>query len=177
MSNAITFYFKEAMPNFSAFKVFLSEIPYSYNLADELIVQKAYNLLYRRYALDNIRYASLEAFYFEFANVVENQLDRFIKRIKLITEAYKITSEDILQLGKQVQNFATNPNDEISDPLSPLSYITNQTFMATIGNKLEAYLRAIDNLPSEYDEEFLSEFKYLFMEIIPQTIPYYTKGE
>lgn len=177
MSNAITFYFKEAIPNFSAFKVFLSEIPYSYNVADELIVQKAFNLLYRRYALDNIRYASLDAFYFEFANVVENQLERFIKRVKLITEALKITSEDILQLGKQVQNFATNPNDEISEPLNPLNYITNQTFMATIGNKLESYLRAIENLPSEYDEEFLAEFKYLFMEIIPQTIPYYTKGE
>lgn len=172
----ITFYFQSLIPNFNAFKVFCSEIPIDYESLSNIekdALEHCYNLLMRRYGHANVRYTTPEAFYNALAIPFEDEFKRYAKRIYIIGEAYKLTLDDYAELNRSIQNYANNPNDEVSNPLDPLNYISSQTLMANLSNKLQAYLVAIDTLPSQYDEEFLSHFKGLFMNIIPnETILY-----
>lgn len=177
MSNSFTFEFKNLLPNFDAFKTLLSEIPFDYNALDEGIVMRAYYLLYRRYGLSNVRYTTPEAFYNQFSIILDDELDRYIRRYKLIQKSIEITDDDLIEFNKMVQNYANNPNTKPDNPLDPLEYVTSQNYSVQFSNKLEAYVNAINNMPSNYSEAFLDKFKDLFINIIPQNIPIYTKGE
>ncbi len=172
----ITFYLADLLPDFNTFKVYCSEVPIDYESLTQLekdALEHCYNLLMRRYGHANVRYTTPEAFYNALAIPLDDEFKRYAKRLYIIGEAYKLTLEDFAELNRAIQNYANNPNDVVSEPLKPLSYISSQTFTANISNKLQAYLVAIDSLPSEYDEEFLSKFKDLFMNIIPnETIIY-----
>lgn len=172
----ITFYLSDLFTDFAVFKAYCNEIPIKYadlSSFDQGIMEACYNLLMRRYGHANIRYSTPEAFYNAFAITFEDEFKRYCKRAYIIGEAYKLTLEDYAELNRAIQNYANNPNDVVSNPLSPLSYISSQTLQANLSNKLQAYLVAIDTLPSQYDEEFLSHFKYLFINIIPnETILY-----
>lgn len=172
----ITFYLADLIPDFNTFKAYCSEVPIDYESLTQLekdALEHCYNLLMRRYGHANVRYTTPEAFYNALAIPLDDEFKRYAKRLYIIGEAYKLTLGDFAELNRAIQNYANNPNDAVSQPLEPLSYISSQTFMANISNKLQAYLVAIDSLPSEYDEEFLSKFKDLFMNIIPnETIIY-----
>lgn len=172
----ITFYLKDLFKDFEEFKAYCNEIPIKYadlSSFEQGIFEECYNLLMRRYGHANVRYSTPESFYNAFAIPFDDEFKRYCKRMYIIGEAYKLTLEDYAELNRAIQNYANNPNDEVSSPLSPLSYISSQTLQANLSNKLQAYLVAIDTLPTHYDEEFLSHFKYLFINIIPnETILY-----
>lgn len=172
----MTFYFSDLLPDFETFKAYCNDIPIKYtdlSAFDKDIMEHCYNLLLRRYGHANVRYTTPEAFYNAFAIPFDDEFKRYCKRMYIIGEAYKLTLEDFAELNRAISNYANNPNDEVSTPLAPLSYISSQTFMANISNKLQAYLVAIDTLPSNYDEEFLSHFRNLFINIIPNDIIVY----
>lgn len=174
----ITFYFKDLLPDFNTFKTFAKETGLDVDnmTASELsVLQHCYNILYWRYSLSNVRYATPEAFYCELGISFDEEFRRYLKRYQIIGEAYKLTLDDFTTLNKAVSNYANNPNDEVDEPLEPLSYISSQTFQAQFSNKLQAYLLAIETLPSKYDNDFLEKFKHLFINIIPKTIPLYTE--
>ena len=176
----VTFYFKQILPNFDLFKVFAEGIGIDTDTmseADVKILEHCYNLLIKRYSLSNIRYMKPDHFLDELGITFDDEWKRYLKRYKIIEKALQLTDDDLIVLNKEVQNYANNPNDAVTYPLEPLSYISSQTFRAGLSNKLQAYLLAIETLPSEYDEEFLSHFKHLFMNIIPQGIPYYESEE
>ena len=177
----ITFYFTDLLKDFSEFKDFCKEIPLDYeslSAFDKDIMEACYNLLVRRYGHANVRYTTPEAFYNQLAIIFDDEFKRYAKRLYIIGEAYKLTLDDYVELNRAIQNYANNPNDEVSAPLEPLSYISSQTFMANLSNKLQAYLVAIDTIPTNYNEEFLRSFKGLFMNIIPnETILYKDKEE
>ena len=175
MSN-LTFTFKELFPNLATFKTFASEtgIDVDHMTADDLVVlEHTYYILYSRYSIANVRYTTPEAFYGEMGITFDDEFRRYLKRYKLIANAYNLTNEDFEILNRAVSNYANNPNDEVQNPLDPLTYISSQTYNAQFSNKLQAYLLAIETLPSEYDEDFLAKFKHLFINIIPKDIPLY----
>lgn len=177
MSN-ITFKFKDLLPSLEAFKVFASESGIDIDnmtASDISILEHTYYLLYRRYGLSNVRYTTPEAFYSELAITFNDELNRYNKRYNIIQDAYKLSSDDLVILNKAISNYANNPNDEVESPLEPLSYISSQTFNANLSNKLQAYLLAIESLPTQYDEDFLKAFKHLFINIIPKQMPIYTE--
>lgn len=174
----MTFYFKDLLPDFNTFKTFAKETGLDVDnmTAQELsILEHVYHLLYCRYSIANVRYTTPEAFYCELGITFDDEFRRYLKRYVIIGEAYKLTLNDFVSLNQAISNYANNPNDSVTNPLEPLSYISSQTFQAQLSNKLQAYLLAIDTLPSEYDEELLSKFKHLFINIIPKTIPLYTE--
>ena len=176
----ITFYFSDLLPDFATFKLYCSEIPIDYESLSSFekdILENCFNLLTRRYGHANVRYTTPEAFYNALSIPLEDEFKRYCKRMYIIGEAYKLTLDDFAELNRAIQNYANNPNDVVSAPLKPLSYISSQTFMANISNKLQAYLVAIDTMPSQYDEEFLSHFKGLFMNIIPNETILYTEED
>ena len=172
----ITFYLSDLFKDFEEFKAYCNEIPIKYadlSSFEQGIMEECYNLLMRRYGHANVRYSTPEAFYNQLAIIFDDEFKRYCKRMYIIGEAYKLTLEDYAELNRAIQNYANNPNDEVSSPLSPLSYISSQTLQANLSNKLQAYLVAIDTLPTHYNEEFLKSFKMLFMNIIPnETILY-----
>lgn len=174
MSN--TFTFNQLLPNFDAFKVFVSEIPMDVSTMSELeisILEHCYNLLNRRYGIANVRYTTPEAFYNELAIVFDDEYKKYSKRYKLIQEAYALTSDDLIEINRTIQNYANNPNTAPTNPLDPLEFISSQTYQVGRSNKLQGYLMAIESLPSQYDEDFLNKFKYLFIQIFNKDIPIY----
>lgn len=179
MSN-FTFWFKDLIPDFDTFKEFVNEAGFdtdTMSAKDLTILEHCYKILYWRYSLCNVRYTTPEAFFMELAITFDNEFNRYTKRFKLLEEIYKLTNDDLITLNEAISNYANNPNDEVSNPKEPLSYISSQTFSANMSNKLQAYLVAIESLPTEYDEEFLQAFKHLFIGIIPKTIPLYIEEE
>lgn len=180
MSNSITFTFKGLLPNFNIFKVWAEEADIDVDNmtdADLAILEHCYKLLYRRYCVSNIRFTKPDHFYNELAITFDDEWKRYKKRYETIATIYNLTTSDFAELNRQIQNFANNPNDAVSNPLDPLSYISSQTFTANLSNKLQAYLLAIESLPSQYDEDFISKFQHLFMNVIPLNIPYYISEE
>lgn len=177
MSNAITFLFKDIFADYTSFKNFLTTEGITISATDEPIYQYCFKLLFNRYHNSNIRYTTKDDFKGEFYIVCADELSRYIRRYKIIQSALGITDDDIVELQRLVQNYANNPNDEVSSPLEPLSYISNQTFQANLSNKLDAYVKAIEDMPSMYNEDFLYKFKELFMNIIPKQIIIYSNEE
>lgn len=176
----ITFYFSDLIPDLETFKEYTKEIPVDYDslsTLDKDAYEHCYRLLARRYGHANVRYTTPEAFYNAFAIPFDDAFRQYAKRLYIIGEAYKLTLEDYATLNQALQNYANNPNDEVLKPLEPLKYISSQTFTANLSNKLQAYLVAIDSLPSNYDEEFLAHFKGLFMNIIPNETIVYRKED
>jgi len=164
-----TFEFKQLLPTYEVFETFVSEIPLdveNMSAEEKAVLLHCYNLLYRRYCLSNVRYTTPEAFYNELAIVFDDEFKRYYRRYQLIQKSYALTDDELVELNRSISNYANNPNDEVENPIEPLKYISSQSVNVGLSNKLQAYLMAIDSLPSEYDEEFLSAFKYLFMNII-----------
>lgn len=172
-----TFLFKDLLPDYATYKDYVkTELGLDIDLAtaeDQAIHEHCYNILYKRYCLDNVRYPSPQAFYSEFAIALDDSLKQYLKRYKLIQKAYALTDADLTELNRAIQNYANNPNTAPTNPLDPLEYISSQTLQVNKSNKLQAYLLAIESLPSQYDEDFLNKFKYLFIQIFNKDIPIY----
>ena len=124
-------------------------------------------------------FLNTETFYIEiYIILIENYKKSTSKeKDKLIQKIYALTDDDLIELNRAISNYANNPNDEVSNPLEPLTYISSQSVNVGFSNKLQGYLMAIDSLPSEYDEEFLGAFKYLFMNIINNDTILYREEE
>ena len=173
----ITFYFKDIIPDYTTFKSILAEIPFTWNIADDFIIEHTFAILYRRFSTINIRYFVKEAFLDEFKVVYFNEINRYVRRYKLIQDIHAISNDDIVKMTTSINNFANNPNDVPSDVLDPLEYISSQNYSVIKNNNLEAYVRALELLPSKYDKEFLDEFNYLFQQIYGQEVIYYNDEE
>lgn len=176
-----TFQFKELIPNFTTFKDFYNqELGIDIESAtaeDQAIYEHCFKILYNRYCLSNVRYSTKEAFYCEFMIVLDDSVKQYMKRYKLIQKAYALTDAELIELNRAIQNYANNPNTTPTNPLDPLEYISSQTFQVNVSNKLQAYLLAIETLPSQYDDDFLNKFKYLFIQIFNKDIPLYLDDE
>lgn len=173
----LTWYFKDVIADYDAFKSVLANIPFTWNQADDFIIEHTFAILYRRFSCVNIRYFTKEAFLDEFMNVYFNEIYRYIRRYKLIQDIYAISNDDIVKMTTSINNFANNPNDAPSDVLDPLEYISSQNYSVVKNNNLEAYVRALELLPSKYDKEFLDEFEYLFQQIYGQDVVIYLDEE
>lgn len=182
---SFTYYFEEIFPDYETWKDFIDASSYidltdATNLAFD---EYCFNLLYRHFNHQNIRYSTIDAFLGELLNVYENKFEQFKKEKSLIDTIYSLTNDDLQLISTALTNMANNPNDDVADPLSPLSFISAQTFQQTQSNKLKAYLDALNNMPSlniykffRPNNEYEMGFNDLFMNVQPN-IKYLYKKE
>lgn len=183
---SFTYYFEEIFPDYESWEYFIEQ---SSNIdltisENALFDQYCYNLLFRHFNHQNIRYTSIDAFLGELLNVYENKFAQFKRQKKLVDKIHNLTDDDLQLVTTALTNMANNPNDEVSDPLQPLSYISAQTFEQMQSNKLKAYLDALNNMPSLNIYQFFKAnnkdemgFEDLFMNVQPKIIYLYERGD
>lgn len=175
MSSAITFYFKEIYPTFDKFQAFLTrENVVDLSDAENLtFAQYIYKILFRRYHNSNIQFDTVEDFECELANVLEDNFAKYKRQVELAKQMQQLTDNEILIISKALANQSNNPNTKPTDPTQPLEYISAQAFTIATDNKLQGYLRALQNIPTKLIDAMLLRCVNLFKTIIPNQVYVY----
>lgn len=181
MSSAITFYFKEIFPTVYTFIQYLIKYDIA-NIRDTetfIFAKYVYKILYRRYHNSNIQYDTVEAFKNDFANVLEDNFTKYKQQLDLIKKMQNFTEDDIVRISSAIANQANNPNNKPDDPTKPLGYISAQASTFANDNKFQAYIRAINNIPTQLIDTMLRRCVNLFKTIIPNQVYVYNdkKGD
>lgn len=172
MSSALTFYFKNIFPNYQNFEEFLTE----YNVVDTSTIENStfaeyiYKILYRRYHNSNIQYDTIEDFKCDFANVIEDTFSKYQKQVDIIQKMQNLTDKELLTISTAIANTSTNPNTKLADPESPIEYVSAQAYTIAKDNKLQAYLRALESIPTKLIGIMLQRCVNLFKSIIPNQV-------
>lgn len=144
-----------------------------------------YQILWRQFATQCIRYDRIEPFTNVLGNLYEQQFHQFYREKELLDKYYRLSEDELLKVGDVLTNAANNPNTKPTNPLAPFEFVSAQTYTHERGNKLEAYLKALSNLPSLNIQRFIfgdrtkRENKYelhfsdLFLQILPKEIILY----
>lgn len=189
---ATTMFFDEIFPTFNDWKEFSHQLAMiGDNPTSDIdnFDHYCYDLLYRQFAKQNIRYDRPELFLNALASVYEEKFRAFKRERDLLNKIYNITFDELEIINNTVSNIANNPNTKPDDPTKPLQYVSAQTFTRITDNKLRAYMQALNNLPMLNIERFIFgdradprnkyfiHFSDLFMQILPRNINLYEKGE
>lgn len=161
-----TFYFEEIFPEYADFKAVTDLLNLYVDDASELVNQKLYDLLMRRFCKDSIAYDTPEAFIVEFSLAYEENFKQYIAKNKLVDAINELTVEDFKVLTESLSNSALNPNNAPEDPKQPLPYVSSQLYNLNKSGPLGAFLGALDNVPTARNYEFLNKFEYLFLQIL-----------
>ena len=202
MSNAYTYYFNDIFTKYKDWKDFITTtgiVDYNDTIQSNYDFY-FYKLLSYHFSHQNIRYFEINSFLLELTNVYSNRFKQYMRKIQFAEKLYNLTEDEILYLEKSIidnantgiTNLANNPNNDVAEPTQPLSYISNQTYSNGTGqsvdtklkNKLDMFLKYIQNLPglsayefiSKRENEFDMSFKDLFMQVLPNQKYVYHKG-
>ena len=178
MSSALTFYFKEIFPTQESFTDYLKDSLIADTSNPETLTfgQYIYKLLYRRFHNENVQYDTPDDFKNDLANILEDNFEKFQAQTGIIKKLHNLSEEDITQISEALANQANNPNSSVDNPKEPLGYISSQAYTLARDNKLQAYLRALNNIPTKLINELLISCQNLFKKIIPQQIFVYKGG-
>lgn len=184
MSDAVTFYFEEVIPDYATFNTLCDELGIPDTAEDTTFKTYLYNILKRYFYHQNIRYEEPNAFIYQFGNVLQNKYYKYKKYKEIIDAMYNLTLDEIRVITDGLTNVANNPNDAPEDPLQPLEFISAQTYSYAKENRLQAYLRALDGIPTLNIDELIRgnerdkneiQFIDLFMNVQPWQIPIYRR--
>lgn len=201
MSTSYTYYFNEVFKDYNEWKAFIqttgivnydSELESAYDLY-------FYKLLAYHFSHCNIRYFEIGSFTLELTIIYENKFKQYIHKIENAQKLYNLTEQEILlidkmlidQEGTGVNNQANNPNDEVTQPLQPLNYISQQNYLKNTNNSIQQrlrnkldgmldYIERVQGLNS-YDFIFKRDnerdlcFNDLFMQVLPHQENLYKK--
>lgn len=175
MSSALTFYFKEIFPDVASFQAFLTDFQVVdiTNAENLTFANYIYKILFRRYHNSNVQYDTPDDFKCDLANILEDNFAKYQRQLSLIKSMQQLTEDEIATIGTALANQANNPNTKPNDPTQPLEYISAQAFTLTKDNKLLAYLRAIQSVPTQLIDELLLRCVNLFKTILPKTVAIY----
>lgn len=181
MSTAITFYFKEIFPDFVTFNSYLNDYQIvnttgTENATNYTFAQYVYKILFRRYHNSNVQFDTIEDFKCELANVLEDNFSKYQKQLELLQKLHNMTEKDLITVNTALANNSLNPNTQITDPTQPLDYISAQAYSYTTDNKLLAFMRALENMPTKLIDAMLRRCVNLFKTILPKQIFVY-KGD
>ena len=183
MSTTLTFLFNDIFKNYSEWEYWSRQVGViDFNKNEDILFDKyCYKILSRHFCNQSIRYNTIDEFLLELALVYENKFNQFKMQKRLIDNIHKLSNEEIETLNESLTNMANNPNTAPDNPRQPLKYISAQTFGVAKKGKLQAYLDAINNIPTLKVFDFINKssdgglsFKDLFM--IVQPINYYVYG-
>lgn len=175
MSTALTFYFKEIFPNFETFNSYLKQYAIvdtkaEANATNLAFAQYIYKVLFRRYHNSNVQYDTIDDFCCDLANVLEDSFDKYKKQFEIIKKMYELTPDELTTLNTALANNSVNPNTVVEDPTKPLEYISAQAFSYTKDNKVNAFMRALENMPTKLIDSMLRRCVNLFKTILPNQI-------
>lgn len=173
--SAITFYLKEIIPDKEAFKNFLTE----FEVVDitvpenEIFADYLFKILFRKYHNSNVQYDTPDDFKSDLANILEDSFFKFKKQVDLSKKIAELTDEELLTMTTALANSANNPNSKPVDPTKPFEFVGAQAFTLAKNGKFQAYLTALNNIPTKLIDEMLLSVRGLFKTFIPNQIYVY----
>lgn len=134
-----------------------------------------YMLLASKYGNSNIAYSSEDQFKLRLCTLIASHGPVWSKRTEIQKKLRTLTDEEIFKGGKNVYNHAYNPgqapstDDATGEPI--LNYINDQTSQITVRSKMSGYTELLSLLDTDVNEDFLREFRKLFLVIVEYEVP------
>ena len=157
MNTALTFYFKEIFSNKSEFVDFMRE----YEVADmdnaenRIFAEYIFKIMFRKYHNSNVQYDTIDDFKCAWANILEDEFDKYKKQIEYMKKLHELTADEALQVSTALSNSANNPNSAPVDPLKPFDYVGSQVYSIASNGKLLGYVQALRAMPNTMIGEIL----------------------
>ncbi len=145
-----------------------SQLPLStyFVAGDDPIVSALYYMLYGRYGNSTIASSDEKQFEYKLFTVVFMYGPAWLKRLELQKDVRSLTLEDLLITDKNVVNGAYNNASALATPNAELPNINNQNVSYYKRAPLEAYAAQWGMLETDVTEEFLEQFKRLFLTVV-----------
>lgn len=139
-----------------------------------------YYLLYARYGNSTIASSDETQFKYKVFSAVFMYGPTWEKRLEIQKAVRKLSLEEVQKGGKAIYNTALNPNQSpTTAALEELKYINQQNTSNFVKSKVDAYAILIDLLETDVTEEFIGQFKKLFLTVVSPELPlwYVTREE
>lgn len=131
-----------------------------------------YYLLYARYGNSTIASSDETQFKYKLFSIVFMYGPTWEKRLAIQKGVRELTLEEVQKGGKAIYNTALNPNQTPStSALEELTYINQQNTTNYLKSKVDAYAIIINLLETDVTEEFIGEFKKLFLTVVSPELP------
>lgn len=137
-----------------------------------------YYLLYARYGNSTIASSDETQFKYKVFSTIFMYGPTWEKRLEIQKEVRSLTLNEIQDGGKAIYNTALNPNQApTTSSLEELKYIDHQNTSNFVKSKVDAYGIIINLLETDVTEDFIMEFKKLFLTVVTPELPlwYVTK--
>lgn len=139
-------------------------------------IQTLYYLLYARYGNSTIASSDENQFKYKVFSTIYMYGPTWEKRVEIQKDVRELKLEDIMDGGKAIYNTAVNPNQAPStDTLEELKYISQQNTTKYKKSKVDAYSILIGLLETDVTEEFIGQFKKLFLIVVTPELPLWYK--
>lgn len=134
-------------------------------------------IIWNRYCNCTVAFDTREDFYRRFYNIIWDQSDYYIDKLKKIREIRKMSNSELIKEYTNISNVANNNNKIVNSPLTDIiPYITTQATSTSTSNLLGAIGRAIREYRNNEVQYFLDEFKILFLDIFGFNVVHYRRG-
>ena len=178
MSDTLTFKFKDIFTTENDFLTFITTYGVKSSplaTADENFAKYLYKILMRRYYNSDVQYDTPEAFCFELAQTLENIFDKYKRNKQLIEAISALDNDALIIIGENLTNASDNPNNKPTSVREQLDYITQQNWSMSTTNKLQAYLEAVDSMPTLQIDNICRECTKHFKSLYTGAIYFYER--
>lgn len=131
-----------------------------------------YYLLYARYGNSTIASSDENQFKYKVFSTIFMYGPTWEKRLEIQKGIRDLTLEEVQKGGKAIYNTALNPNQSpTTTSLEELKYINQQNTSNFVKSQVDAYAILIGLLETDVTEEFIGEFKKLFLTVVSPELP------
>lgn len=163
--------FAENYEDITAFMTDYKSIGIPQTISDQSITA-LYYLLYSRYGNSTIASSDTTRFKYQLFATIWQYGPAWEKRLDIQKKLRELTEDEILAGSKQIYNHAQNPStDPDIDTDMELQYINDQNVTKNKKGKLEGYALLWQILVSDVTEQFLNQFKKLFLKVVQPELP------
>jgi len=135
-------------------------------------VKTLFYLLYARYGNSNIASSDETQFAYKMWAIIFQYGPTWEKRLDVQNKVRALTDAELLSGSSQINNHSYNPSTApATDAFSPLTTVNEQTGTLFKKSKMEAYALLMTLLDTDVTEEFLGQFKKLFLTIVEPELP------
>ena len=181
--NYLTRIFTDIFPDESTFLKDYKAVGFPYQLSDQNI-KTIYYLLYGRYGNSHIASMDETQFKYKLFSTIFMYGPTWVKRLDVQEILRNMTEEELMTGTRALLNRSDNPSQPIfstdnlnntitegTDSDTELPTINSQNVSKFRKGKLEAYMNLLALLETDVTEEFLLEFRKLFIKVIQPYAP------
>lgn len=131
-----------------------------------------YYLLYARYGNNTVASSDTTRFKYQLFSTIWQYGPTWEKRLEIQEKLRGLTEDELLTGSRQVYNHASNPSVEPStDTVEELEYISDQNVTKNKKAKLDAYAMLYEVIRNDVTENFIQQFKKLFLTVVQPELP------